>query len=69
MQAFGIGIASEYQRAALRFFDADDTTLSFDVTCPNMGVLFPHYTRSYSASGDDLWLFQQSQLDAYKKRP
>lgn len=94
----GIGIASEYQRAALRFFDAgvhaelmsdpslsspdydtphrllnvsqvDDTTLSFDVTCPNIGVPFPHYTRSYSASGDDLWLFQQSQLDAYKKRP
>jgi hypothetical protein len=94
----GNGIATVYERAALRFFDAgvhaelmsdldlsspdydsphrllsvsqaDDTTLSFDVTCPDMYVLFPHYTRSYSANGDDLWLFQQSLIEVYKMRP
>ena len=47
----------------------DDTTLSFEVSCPDTGVPFPHYVRSYSASGDDLWLFQPSLLEAYKKRP
>ncbi len=48
---------------------ADATTLNFDVTCPTTGVLFPHATRGYSASGDDLWLFQSSLIEVYTKRP
>lgn len=46
-----------------------DTTLNFEVTCPDTYVLFPHYARGYSASGEDLWLFQQSLIEVYKKRP
>jgi len=46
----------------------DSTTLSFDVTCP-AHVIFPHYLRSYSASGGDLWLFQTALIEVYKKRP
>jgi hypothetical protein len=53
----------------LTLSQADATTLNFDVTCPDMGVLFPHYTRGYSASGDDLWIFQPSLIEVYKKRP
>jgi hypothetical protein len=94
----GIGIATQYERAALRFFDAglhaelmsdpdlgspdydsphrllnvsraDDTTLNFEVICPTKYVLFPRYTRTYSANGDELTLFQQSLMEVYKKRP
>jgi hypothetical protein len=95
---YGLDITDEYERAALRIFDAgthaeqiydatsgspgydsphrflnvnrvDATTLSFDVTCPDkMYVLFPHYLRGYTAGGDELWLFQSSLIEVYRKR-
>ncbi len=93
---YRVGISAEYERAALRLFDAgthaefiydpgsnaeadsphrlldvsryDSTTLNFDVTCPDTSVIFRHYQRGYSASGDDLWLFQDSLLEVYEKR-
>jgi hypothetical protein len=32
-------------------------------------VLFAHYTREYTVDGNQLWLFQQSTLEVYERRP
>lgn len=49
---------------------SDGSELTFDVTCPDRSsVTFPHYLRGYTASGSELWLFQQQLIEIYMKRP
>jgi len=67
-----LGSAADYQtpHRLLNVSRVDSTTLSFDVTCPDSSrILFPQYIRAYSAADGDLWLFQQSLIEVYKKRP
>ncbi len=45
---------------------SEGPTLSFQVDCPNGArVVFPTYTRGYTASGDALWIFQRQFIEIY----
>lgn len=42
-------------------------SLELVVTCPDI-VLMPRYQRGFSVEGDELWLFQKSLIEVYRRR-
>jgi hypothetical protein len=66
-------LQSQADRASphrLMTVNIDDTTLTFNVTCPDAAnVIFPSYTRGFTVDGDQLWLIQRTVLEIYRRRP
>jgi hypothetical protein len=49
---------------------ANDSTLSFNVECPDSSqVTSPNDSRGFSVAGEELWLFQRTVVEIYKRRP